>query len=109
MEDSGPVDVEFVVGFEGVDEIMRIVFQEVFFSVVIYKEGESSFSCVVAPYEGGVFHWGVVIWCHVFNKVSEGKDVRFFEAVHSFAYHHVDVYIVFDDEVVLIHNLLRDN
>ena len=49
------------------------------------------------------------MWCHVFNKVSEGKDASFFEAVHSFAYHHVEIFIVFNDKVVFVHDLLRDN
>ena len=26
---------------------------------------------------------------------------------HEFAYHHVDVYIVFDDEFVIVHDFLR--
>ena len=49
------------------------------------------FFCIMAPYARGVFNWGLAMWCHVFNKVSKIKDASFFEAVHSFAYHHVDL------------------
>ena len=63
----------------------------------------------MAPQAGGVFNWGGAIWCHVLNKVSKSEGARFFEALHYFAYNHVDVSTVFDEEVVLVHDLFRDH
>ena len=47
VEFSLPVNSDVVVFFDGVDEVMCVIFGEVFDAKLVYTEGECSFLCLV--------------------------------------------------------------
>ncbi len=57
IEGALPIDGEFVMGFDGVDEMKGISFAPVFYAEVIDTENESCLSGSMAPETGGERHW----------------------------------------------------
>ena len=104
-----PVGGDFIMVFDGVDEVVGVVAGEVLDAEVVDAEGEGGFACLVSPEHWCVLHWFVPVRAELLDELLEGNDAGFFEAVHASADFEIDVTIGFDGEIVFVHDLLWDD
>ena len=100
VEVAGPVDGEFVVGFDGIDEMLGVGFGKVLDAEVVYAEDEGGGLGAMAPEAGGEGHGFVAVGCEFFDELVERDDVGFLEAVHTATDFEIDVAVVGDVDVV---------
>jgi hypothetical protein len=101
VEFAGPVDSQFVIGFDGIDEMQGIGFGEILDAKVIEAEKESDGAFgAMAPEAWGEGHGFVAMRGQFFDELVESDDTGFLEAVHATTDFEIDVAIVGDVDVV---------
>ena len=97
------VDSDIIVVFDGIDEVIGIVFREVFDTKVVYIYGEGVFACLVVPDVWCVLHGVIPIGGDFIDELFECDDSGLFEAAHSAADFKLDMSTSFNVEVVFFY------
>ena len=103
-----PVSGDFLMVLDGVDEVVGVIFVEVFYTEVVDAESEGGLASFVFPESWCELHWFVSVWAEFCDELFECYDSGFFKAVHAATDFEIDVSFGFDGEVVLVHDLLGD-
>ena len=80
-----PVGGKGVKVLQGIDEMVGIVFANIFDAKVVNNEAEGDVTALVPPKAGGLRRWGVAVFGEVGLESNVGKEAGLFEAVHAFA------------------------
>jgi hypothetical protein len=80
-----PVGGNGVKVLQGIDEMVGIVFANIFDAKVVDDEAEGDVAALVSPKAGGARRWGVAVFGEVGLESNVGEEAGLFKAVHAFA------------------------
>jgi hypothetical protein len=98
---AGPINCEFVMGFDDVNEVLSVGLGKVFHTKVVNTEDEGCFLGVVAPKAWGEWRWLVAGGYQLCYQLVESDDGRFLEAVHTVPNLEIHIAVFVDLDVVL--------
>ena len=97
-----PVNVNFLIMVaEALDQMVSMLFANVFDAEVIHNEEEADWVPLVVPKAGSVSYGGVTIVAQEADELIFGEYARLWKAVHAMAYFSVDFAFV-DDGVKIV-------
>ena len=97
-----PVNVNFlIIVAEALDQMVNMLFANVFDAQVIHDKAEADWAPLVAPKAGSVSYGGVTIVAQEVNELLFGEYARLWKAVHAAAYFGIDFAFV-DDGVKIV-------
>ena len=107
---SGPIHGDGVLFLEGLEQVVSIVFADIFYAEVVNDKGESDVTLRMLPYGGGARDRRISKQGKVYFQPVIGDAAGLFETRHAFAYLHIDPAVRSGEaaQVVLLNDLVRE-